>query len=165
MCFRPKKVLKKFFKKTRTRWPKSLENFLLVPLPLVFFFLLTRCRSICSGSITSNRAYESLFWFALVSLHIYYISSALEPLFIISYCFCFRLNSGWSFHSSGPARKTSNKGNISVSEQDMIRSVLERSEKVRQVEEERIGYVVILWNNSIYFKVKKFYLCVAREKM
>ena len=30
MCFRPKKVLKKFFKKTRTRWPKSLENFLLV---------------------------------------------------------------------------------------------------------------------------------------
>lgn len=47
----------------------------------------------------------------------------------------------------------------------MIRSVLERSEKVRQVEEERIGYVVILWNNSIYFKVKKFYLCVEREKM
>ena len=55
------------------------------------------------------------------------------------FCSCFRLNSGWSFHSSGPARKTSTKADISATEQEIIRNVLERSERIRQVEEERIG--------------------------
>lgn len=51
----------------------------------------------------------------------------------------FRLNSGWSFHSSGPARKTGRKTDISDNEQEIIRNVLERSDRIRQVEEERIG--------------------------
>lgn len=53
-----------------------------------------------------------------------------------------KLNSGWSFHSSGPARKTSTKADISATEQEIIRNVLERSERIRQVEEERIGRLV-----------------------
>lgn len=53
-----------------------------------------------------------------------------------------KLNSGWSFHSSGPARKTSTKTDISATEQEIIREVLERSERIRQNEEERIGRLV-----------------------
>ncbi|XP_073257470.1 rabphilin-3A-like isoform X2 [Porites lutea] len=53
-----------------------------------------------------------------------------------------KLNSGWSFHSSGPARKTSTKADISATEQEIIREVLERSERIRQNEEERIGRLV-----------------------
>lgn len=56
-------------------------------------------------------------------------------------CLRAKLNSGWSFHSSGPVRKPA-KTNISVSEQEIIRNVLERSERLRHVEEERIGRLV-----------------------
>lgn len=58
----------------------------------------------------------------------------------------FRLNSGWSFHSSGPARKTGRKTDITVNEQEIIRNVLERADRIRQVEEERIGYVSDVYN-------------------
>lgn len=51
----------------------------------------------------------------------------------------FRLNSGWSFHSSGPTRKTGRKTDITDNEQEIIRNVLERADRIRQVEEERIG--------------------------
>ncbi|XP_074635680.1 rabphilin-3A-like [Acropora palmata] len=57
-------------------------------------------------------------------------------------CLRAKLNSGWSFHTSGPTRKPASKNNISVSEQEIIRDVLERSEKLRQIEEERIGRLV-----------------------
>lgn len=63
----------------------------------------------------------------------------IELVKVFFFCCRFRLNSGWSFHSSGPARKTSTKADISVTEQEIIRNVLERSEKIREVEEERIG--------------------------
>lgn len=53
-----------------------------------------------------------------------------------------KLNSGWSFHSSGPARKTGRKTDITVNEQEIIRNVLERADRIRQVEEERIGRLV-----------------------
>lgn len=53
-----------------------------------------------------------------------------------------KLNSGWSFHSSGPARKTGRKTDISESEQEIIRNVLDRADRIRQVEEERIGRLV-----------------------
>ncbi|KAK2574171.1 Double C2-like domain-containing protein beta [Acropora cervicornis] len=57
-------------------------------------------------------------------------------------CLRAKLNSGWSFHTSGPTRKPASKNNISVSEQEIIRDVLERSERLRQIEEERIGRLV-----------------------
>ncbi|XP_020601682.1 double C2-like domain-containing protein beta [Orbicella faveolata] len=53
-----------------------------------------------------------------------------------------KLNSGWSFHSSGPARKTGRKTDITDNEQEIIRNVLERADRIRQVEEERIGRLV-----------------------
>lgn len=55
------------------------------------------------------------------------------------FIFAFRLNSGWSFHSSTPARKTGRKSDITESEQEIIRNVLERAERIRHAEEERIG--------------------------
>lgn len=57
-------------------------------------------------------------------------------------CLRAKLNSGWSFHTSGPARKPASKNNISVSEQEIIRDVLERSERLRHIEEERVGRLV-----------------------
>lgn len=53
-----------------------------------------------------------------------------------------KLNSGWSFHSSTPARKTGRKSDITESEQEIIRNVLERAERIRHAEEERIGRLV-----------------------
>ncbi|KAL9981944.1 hypothetical protein ACROYT_G010711 [Oculina patagonica] len=57
-------------------------------------------------------------------------------------CLRAKLNSGWSFHSTAPARKTGRKTDISDNEQEIIRNVLERADRIRQVEEERIGRMV-----------------------
>lgn len=61
-----------------------------------------------------------------------------------------KLNSGWSFHSSGPARKTGTKSDITDNEQEIIRNVLDRADKIRQVEEERIGRLVEKLENMRY---------------
>ena len=64
----------------------------------------------------------------------------------------FRLNSGWSFKTSGPTKGKS-KENITVSEQEIIKEVIQRSDKIRQKEEERVGVVL----SSLYYAAVKYF--------
>ncbi|XP_031561901.1 double C2-like domain-containing protein beta isoform X2 [Actinia tenebrosa] len=51
------------------------------------------------------------------------------------------LNSGWSFHTSNPVKKTS-KTNISEAEQEEIKNVIQRADRIQKQEEYRIGRLV-----------------------
>lgn len=52
-----------------------------------------------------------------------------------------KLNTGWSFKTSGPTKGKS-RGSITVTEQELIKEVIQRSDKIREMEEERIGRLV-----------------------
>ncbi|EDO41934.1 predicted protein, partial [Nematostella vectensis] len=63
-----------------------------------------------------------------------------------------RLNAGWSFHSGGPAKKPA-KTTISEAEQEIIKNVIQRADRIQLQEEGRVGRLVEklenLRNNAI----------------